>query len=266
MPEKALKSIAAKYHLTPDQAAEILRLLDGGYGAPYVMRYRKELAAGMDTEGLHELLEEKRRLEKLDARRHKIVKKLQEREILTPELQERIERAADMRELIDYYVPFRPRKRSRSRQALAQGLEPLARAVLSQEEFIPEMSLAAEPYVNPDKGLDSVEAVLEGTFHIVADWVAEEKAHRDRQRGVFRQEADLVASRVGRSLPSRLAREFRPYLDFRQKASKVHPYHMLAILRGKRLKVLDYRLEAPLAAMSRAAAELYLPGGAAQLE
>ncbi len=266
MPEKVLKDVAAKYHLTAEQAAQILRLLDDGYSIPYIRRYHKELAAGMEAEGFHELIEERRRLEKLESRRRKILKKLEERDILTDELRERIKQARDMRELIDYYVPYRPRKRSHSRQALGQGLRSLATQVLAQEEFIPDMGAAAEPYVDPEQGLEDVEGVLEGTFHIVSDWVAEEKAHRDRQREVFRREADLVARRAGRSLPGRLVREFRHYFDFREKAAKVHPYHVLCILRGKRMNALDYELEVPLDAMVEAAAELYLAGGAGQLE
>jgi uncharacterized protein len=266
MPEKALKNVAARYHLTVEQAAEILQLLGSGYSIPYVMRYHKELAAGLEAEGFYELIEEERRIEKLESRRRKVLKKLEERDLLTDELREKIERATDMRELIDYYVPFRPRKRSRSRQALAQGLKPLAAAVLSQEEFIPDMGQAAEPYVSPEQGLESVGAVLEGVFAVVSDWVAEEKGHRDRQREVLRREAEVVAIRSRRSVPGRLVREFRSYFDFRERASKIHPYHMLCILRGKRLKALDYEVRAPLDAMMREAAGLYLAGGVSQLE
>jgi len=264
MPEKALKNVAAKYHLTAEQAAEILGLLDAGFSIPYIMRYHKELAGALEVDGFYDLMDERRRLEKLDSRRRKILKKLQEREILTDELEEKISRAADVRELIDHYVPYRPRKRSRSRQALAQGLQPLATQVLSQEQFIPDMAQAAEPCVDPEKGLDDVPAVLEGVFHIVSDWVAEERSHRDRQRAVFRQEAEIVVRRLSRSLPGRLAREFKQYFDFRQKVAKLHPYHMLSILRGKRLRVLQYRFEPPVEAMARAAAELYFAGGVAQ--
>jgi len=266
MPENALKNVAAKYHLTPQQAGEILRLLDDGFSIPYVLRYHKELAAGLRPDDFYELVEERRRLEKLEARRRKILKKLQERDILTDDLEEEINRARDLRELIDFYVPFRPRKRSRSRQALSQGLELLARQVFAREEFIPDMAEAAEAYVNPEVGLDDIEGVLEGVFYIVADWMAEDKGHRERQRRVFRQEADIVVSRAGRSVPGRLAREFRMYLDYREKVAKLHPYHMLSILRGKRMRALQYTLEPPMEAMQHAGANLYLPGGASQFD
>ncbi len=266
MPEKALKNVASQYHLTVEQVTEIIRLLESDYSIPYIMRYHKELAATLEPADFYELLDEKRRLEKLDARRRKILKKLQERDILNDALEEKINQARDVRELIDYYVPYRPRKRSQSRQALAQGLEPLAREVLTQERFLSDMSAAAEPLIDPEKGVETVEAALEGVFHIVCDWVAEEKSHRDRQRKVMRDEGEIVVSRASRSIAGRLAREFRGYFEFRQKLSKLHPYHMLTIMRGKRLKALQYRVETPLPAMERAAAALYLAGGTAQLE
>jgi len=145
MPEKALKNVAAKYHLTVEQVAEIIALLQSNYSIPYIMRYHKELAASLEPADFYELMDEKQRLDKLEARRRKILKKLAEREILDESLEEKINQARDVRELIDYYVPFRPRKRSQSRQALSQGLEPLAREVLTQERFIPDMGAAAEP-------------------------------------------------------------------------------------------------------------------------
>ncbi|MFO8008621.1 MAG: Tex-like N-terminal domain-containing protein [Candidatus Brocadiia bacterium] len=261
MPEKALKSVASKFHLTVDQAQRILELLDAGYSIPYIMRYHKELAANLEPASFYELMEERTRLEKLDSRRRKILKKLEEREVLTEELEERIQQAEDMRELIDYYVPYRPRKRSRSRLALSQGLRPLATELLNQEEFVADLSPAAEPFLDPEEGLERVEDVLEGVFYIIADWIAEEKSHRDRQREVLREEADLVVRRARRSLPGRLMREFKQYFDYRQPVKSLHPYHMLVILRGKREKVLDYKVEPPLEQMERAAADLYLAGG-----
>ncbi len=266
MPEKALKSVASKFHLTVDQVRRILELLDEGYSIPYILRYHKELAAGLEPDNFYELIEERARLEMLENRRSKILQKLAERDVLTDELQQKIEQAGTIRELIDHYVPYRPRKRSRSRLALAQGLGVLATEVLSQEEFIADMAAAAEPYLNPEEGVKDVEDVLEGVFYIVADWVAEEKTHRDRQRQVLREEGELVARRAHRSLPGRLVREFRQYFDYRQPVSDLHPYHMLVIARGKRLKALDYSIEPPLERMKRAAADLYLAGQAPQFE
>jgi uncharacterized protein len=265
MPQKALKNVGSKFNLTAQQVEGIFGLLDQGYSIPYVLRYHKELSAGLTVGDMFDLIEEEKRLDKLENRRRKIINKLDERDMLTEDLRERLEQAQDMRELIDYYVPFRPRKRSRSRQALALGLNDLAARIFTQEEFIADLGEAASEFVDEDTaGLETPQAVLEGVFAIIVDWIAEEKSHRDRQRKVFAEQADVVAQKAGKSVPGRYVRDFRQYFDFREKVSDLHPFHMLKILRGKRLRVIQYRVEPPMGAMGEAAAELYLPGGGSQ--
>jgi uncharacterized protein len=263
MSEKALKKLAKQYHLKADQVRELLELLGDGYSAPYVLRYRKDLAANLDVDDLNELRQEERRLYNVEKERERILSKLEEQGVLTDDLRHQIESADTMSELIDYYVPYRPRKRSRSRHALGQGLAPLARAVFSQEEPLPLMSEAAQEYVDPEVGLDDVGDVLDGIFAIVCDWMAEEKSHRDKQRDVLHDKGKLVSKKSGRG-KGRYRSEFRDYMSFSAPITKVHPYHVLCMMRGKRLKVLRYGVEPPLGQMCRESADLYLRGGAEQ--
>jgi len=230
----------------------------------FILRYRKDLAANLNADDLHSLAQDGRRLELLDKERRKFLKKLQEQEVLTEELEQRIQSAETMRELIDYYVPFRPRKHSRSRQAYAQGLEVFAHTVFAQDEPISLMSEAAAEHVDTEKGLDKVGAVLGGIFHIICDWVAEEKSHRDKQREVLREQGEMVSRRGTKSLPPRLRSEFKEFVGFRAKVKDLHPHEMMSLIRGRRLKALSFRIEAPLLTMCRSAADLYMSGGAEQ--
>ena len=264
MPEAALREIAKDYRLNAEQLGEIFKLLEQGYSIPYLMRYHKELTAALDQEQLQELVEAKRDLDRLERRRAKILKKLKEQDLLNEDLEERIHQASTTSELMDYYVPYRPRKRSRSRQALAQGLGTLAKQIQSQEEFFEEMGATAEEYVDPEKGLDEPYDVVEGVSSILCDWIAEGKTHRDRQRKVLRQSARVVCERSNKSVPGRLAREFKQYFNFSTRVQSIHPYKMLRISRGQRLKALNYRIDLPRDKMYSAAAELYLRGGAEQ--
>ncbi len=263
MSEKSLKKLASRYHLKVDQVQELLKLLGQDYSAPYILRYRKDLAANLTVDALNELRQEQRRLSKLEKERKRIRSNLEEQGVLTDELREQINSASSMSELIDYYVPYRPRKRSRSRHALAQGLAPLARRVFGQDEPIQLMSGAAEEYVDSEVGLEDIGDVLDGVFHIVCDWMAEEKTHRDKQRDVLRDEGRLVSKKSGRG-KGRYRREFRDYMNFSAPVSDVHPYHVLCMMRGKRLKVLRYGVEAPREKMYEEAADLYLRGGSEQ--
>ena len=264
MPEKVSRKLAKRFHVNPEQVRELLGLLQDGLRPMFILRYRKDLAANLNADDIYSLAQDGRRLELLDKERRKFIKKLQEQEVLTEELEQRIQSAETMRELIDYYVPFRPRKHSRSRQAYAQGLEVFAHTVFAQDEPIPLMSEAAAEHVDAEKELDSVGAVLDGVFHIICDWVAEEKSHRDRQRDVLREQGEIVSRRGTKSLPPRLRSEFKEFIGFQAKIKDVHPHQMMSLIRGRRLKALSFRIEAPLLAMCKSAADLYMSGGAEQ--
>ncbi|MEF8787455.1 MAG: Tex-like N-terminal domain-containing protein [Planctomycetota bacterium] len=266
MVDKALQDIAKDYRLNVDQVRQLFKLLGGGYNPTYLLRYHKDLTANLDYEQLHELMEHKARLDRLDKKREKIRGKLRDLDVLSEELDEKLTEATSFKELMDHYVPYRPRKQSRSRQALGQGLGELARELLSQERFASEVGKIADEYVDPDKGLEDRRDVLEGTAAIICDWVAEEKTHRDRQRKTLRSSGRLVAKKAKDNLPGRVAGEFKDYFGFSTGIDSLHPYQMLRIQRGKRLDALEYEIQPPLKKMCLAAAELYLEGGPSEFK
>jgi len=260
MPEKALKKLTKQYHLGVEQLEELSRLLDAHYSPFYILRYRKDLAGNSTASDLDDLLEKHRQFQALEKERKKILKKLEENGTLTEDLEQKANSAETMRELLDYYVPFRPRKHSRSRRAITQGLEPLARGVLAQEQRIPLMSEAAESCRDPENGLNTVGDVLDGVLHVISDWIAEEKTHRDVQRKLLRAQGSVQARSVGKTLPARLRGEFREFLNFEAKVKDLHPYQMLCLMRGQRAKVLTFTVQPPLFAMCRATADRYMRG------
>ncbi|MDP6439100.1 MAG: Tex-like N-terminal domain-containing protein [Candidatus Brocadiia bacterium] len=262
MPEKALKKLAKRYHLSDGQLDELQQLLRDEGSAQYVLRYRKDLAPNLSAEDVDEFIDESRQIENLARERRKILKKLAEQDVLTDEVGERIESAETMRELIDYYVPFRPQKRSRSRLAIAQGLEPLAKAVLAQEDDLALMGEAAKPHIDEEKELGGVAEVLDGVFHIVCDRMAEEKSHRDKQRGLLRADGNVVSRPTGKHMSPRMHGEFKACLSLRVGVGAVHPSQMLALVRGRRLRILEFEVEPPLLAMCRASAQMFMTGGA----
>jgi len=266
MANEALRNVAKRYRLTTEQLEAVFDLFDDGYSVPYLMYYRKELSGGLEADDLYDILEEKRRLEKLESRRRKIIKKLDREGVLSEELEQQLQSAQDMRELIDHYVPYRPRDNSWSRRGMALGLDPLARVVLTQEEFIDDLSAAAAPYVSPEDELPDVATVLEAVVAMICDALAEEKAHRDRQRQVLRKDAVIVTRRSGKRPPEWAKRQFRDYFDFREAVRDLQSHKMLSILRGTKLKVLKYRIEPPLEKMALAAADLHLAGSAEQFK
>ena len=113
-------------------------------------------------------------LEELDKRRESILKSLEERELLTEELKEKILAAETMSVLEDIYLPFRPKRRTRATIAREKGLEPLATMIFGQDEAMDIMKEAAS-FVDPEKGVTSHEEALAGARDIIAEWVNEDQ-------------------------------------------------------------------------------------------
>ncbi len=67
-------------------------------------------------------------------RREAILKSINDQELLTPELEEKINNCWDMAELEDIYLPYKPKRKTRSSAAREKGLEPLAEIIMEQKE------------------------------------------------------------------------------------------------------------------------------------
>lgn len=116
--------------------AACLRLLDEGATVPFISRYRKEATGGMDEVTVHTIQMRHQELTELDKRKEYILDVIRERDMLTPELQERITETLDPVVLEDIYLPYKPKRNTRAQAARALGLEPLAKIIMSQTSSI----------------------------------------------------------------------------------------------------------------------------------
>ena len=133
MNEAHVGKIARELSLRPRQVSATAELLADGASVPFIARYRKEATDSLDEVAVTAIRDRLTQLEALDQRRGAIVSSLQERELLTPELQARLDAVATMAELEDVYLPFRPKRRTRATVARERGLEPLAELILRQD-------------------------------------------------------------------------------------------------------------------------------------
>ena len=129
----------------------------------------------------------------MDKRRDAIFKSLEERELLTDELKEKLIKADSMTEIEDIYLPFRPKRRTRATVAREKGLEPLAVLINLQDEIDPENE--AKAFIDDEKGVDSVDVALAGARDIIAEWVSEDKHAREKMRELYMNKA-VVKSKV----------------------------------------------------------------------
>ncbi len=207
----------------------VIKLIDEGNTIPFIARYRKELHGAMDDTTLRTLAERLEYLRGLQERRDTVKKSIEEQGKLTDELSAAIDEAATLAALEDIYRPYKPKRRTRATVAKEKGLEPLALALFAQGSGLPEPEELAKEYIDPEKGVETVEDALAGASDIIAEMISDNADIRSRLR-------DLISAKA--VLKSEAATEedsvYRLYYDFSQSIGKLQGHQILAINRGEK--------------------------------
>ncbi len=219
---------AANLNLPLHSVSATAGLLAQGDSIPFISRYRKEVTGNLNELEIRSIETEINRLTALHDRRQAIIESIEEQGKLTDELRQRLEEAASLAALEDIYLPFRPRRRTRATIAREQGLEPLAKMLMSARGLAdPEQ--AAARFVKGE--VDSAAKAIAGAKDIIAEWVSESQRARNGLRGRFRREAVIeVKIAKGREAD---ASNFKNYDDFSRPLRHIASHQYLAIRRGE---------------------------------
>lgn len=230
-------TLANELHLRQGQVEAAITLLDDGNTIPFIARYRKEMTGSLDDQVLRDLSERLTYLRNLDEQREKIRTSLQERELLTPELEVALDQAATMTELDDLYRPYRPKRKTRASVAKEKGLQPLADALYAQEKNADDPLTLAAAFVDPEKGVADAAEALAGAQDILAEQIADDAGIRKRLRIVGMAQADMVTKAAGDT-----DSVYATYNEFTQPLRRLAGHQVLAINRGEREDFLKVSL------------------------
>jgi uncharacterized protein len=226
------------------QVKAAVELLDGGATVPFIARYRKEATGTLDDAQLRTLEERLRYLRELEDRRKAILDSISEQGKLDDALRGQILAAETKARLEDLYLPYKPKRRTKAQNARDAGLEPLADAILTDPAREPKS--AAEPFVDAEKGVATVEVALEGARSILVERFAENAELVGRLREDYWQRGRLT-SKVREAKKAEGAK-FADYFDFAEPLTRLPSHRILALFRGEKEEVLDLRLEEDKAA------------------
>ena len=233
--------IAQELNLAPRNVAAVLKLLEEGATIPFIARYRKELTGSMDEVEIMAIRDRAKQLKDLEDRRSTVLNSIQEQGLLTPELKKAIEAAETMSRLEDLYLPYKPKRRTRGTIAKEKGLEPLANRIEQQRG----MNLEGEAgrYIDPEKGVNTVEEALSGARDIIAERINEDAQARDRMRRLFERKSSIRA-KVAKDKEEEGAK-YRDYFDWEESLAKAPSHRVLAMRRGEKEKILRLKIEPP---------------------
>lgn len=210
----------------------VIALLDEGNTIPFIARYRKEMHGSMDDTKLRTLESRLKYLRNLQERREEIRKAIDTQGKLTEELDASINNATILSELEDIYRPYKQKRRTRATVAKEKGLEPLAQQLFLQDGRSPEM--LAKEYIDPDKGVDSVETAISGASDIIAEMISDDPAIRKALRDKMERFAVVTTQAVDPDASS----VYQNYYAFTCPVRRLQNHQILAINRGEKEGIL----------------------------
>lgn len=242
--DELLNKIVREQNVKMYQIKAVLQLIEEGSTVPFIARYRKEATGGLDEDQIRAIYQEWEYGQKLAERKEDIMRLIEEKGKLTPELKAEIIKADKLSELEDIYRPFKEKKKTRATEAKRRGLEGLATYLLSFP-LEGDVEAEAQKYVTKEvteelekDGLvvkDTKEA-LQGAMDIIAEIVSDEPRFRKWIRSFFEKKA-LIASEVkDESLDEK--RVYEMYYNYEEPISEIKLHRVLALNRGENEKVL----------------------------
>ena len=217
----------------------VIALMDEGNTIPFIARYRKEMHGAMDDTVLRTLETRLQYLRNLQQRRDEVKNAIEAQGKLTEELSAAIDAATTQAEVEDLYRPYKQKRRTRGSVAREKGLEPLAAAIFAQDGSDP--AVLAEGYIDPEKGVETIEDALQGANDIIAEDLSDDPEIRKALRALMSRKAVLVTKAADEEKDS----VYRLYYSFSSPISRLQGHQILAINRGEKEEFLKVSVELP---------------------
>ncbi|UCE93315.1 MAG: RNA-binding transcriptional accessory protein [Flavobacteriaceae bacterium] len=224
-----LSYIHSKTELPLKGIENTIKLLEEDCTVPFISRYRKERTGNLDEVQIGKILEFKNNFEELEKRKQGILKSLKEQEALTDQLQSEIVSAVDLNTLEDLYLPFKKKRKTKAEKARLNGLEPLAKIIMSQKAD--HLEPIVKRYIS--KELNDSEA-LEGARHIIAEWINERSSIRNKIRWHLSKFARIQTKVIKSKQELEKAQKFKDYFNWEEALKSCPSHRLLAILRAER--------------------------------
>ena len=238
MNDKIIKNIANDLNIKENQVQKTLELLENGNTIPFIARYRKEVTGGLDENQIRQINEVYAYEQNLLSRKETVINLINEKGLLTDELKEKIMSAEKLVEVEDLYRPYKEKKKTKATDAINNGLEPLAKMIMSFPTK-GDINALTSKFIN-DKVKDVNEAIT-GAGYIIAEYISDNAYYRKWIRSYIYKNGLLVSKIKKDAVDEKKVYEI--YYEFKEKVCEIKPYRILAINRAEKEKVLSVSIE-----------------------
>ena len=206
-----------------------IQLLDEDCTIPFISRYRKDQTGNLDEVQIETIAKLNKQFDEIVKRKEAVLKSIEEQKALSPELKSKIEASFDLQEIEDLYLPFKKKKKTKADVARENGLEPLAKIIMSQRND--DVEYLAANYLNTN--IKNEDEALQGARDIIAEWINENIYIRKNLRRLFQRNATISTKVVKAKKDDEAAQKFNQYFDWEEPISKTPSHRLLAMMRAE---------------------------------
>ena len=237
MNENIINDISNELNIKTEQAKTVLKLLEEGNTIPFIARYRKEATGALDEEQIRKINEVYEYQVNLLKRKEDVIRLIDEKGLLTDEIKNNIMNAKKLVEVEDIYAPYKEKKKTKATEAIKNGLEPLAKIIMSFPTTFNDESV--KKFLNDN--VKTIDDAITGAKYIIAEWISDNAYYRKWIRSYFFKNG-VIASKLKKK-DADANKTYEMYYDFTEPVKHIKPHRVLAINRGENEKILSVNIE-----------------------
>lgn len=237
MNQDIILEISNDLNIKPNQVETVLNLLSEGNTIPFIARYRKEATGALDEEIIRSINEVYEYQVNLLKRKEDVIRLIDEKGLLTDELKESIMKCQKLVEVEDLYRPFKEKKKTKATEAIKNGLEPLAKMIMSFP-ITGNLNDMAKKFLN--ENVKTVEEAIQGAKYIIAEWISDNASFRKELRRRLYQNGILSSKLKKNAIDEN--KTYEMYYEYSEAVNRIKPHRVLATNRGEKEDILTVNI------------------------
>ena len=233
-----IKQVSGELNIKESSVKATLSLLEEGATIPFIARYRKEQTGALTEDEIRNINQYYTYEVNLLKRKEDVIRLIEEKDLLTEDLKSQILISRKLVEVEDLYRPFKEKKKTKATDAINNGLEPLAKLILSFPT-LGNIETYASKYLNDN--VKTIEDALTGAKYIIAEIISDDASYRKFIRGVFNRTA-IIESKIKKDAKDPKG-TYEMYYEYSEPIRFVKPHRILAINRAESEGVVSVGLK-----------------------
>lgn len=233
MNKEIINEISENLNIKKEGIEAVLKLLEEGNTVPFIARYRKEATGALDEEQIRSINEYYEYQVNLLKRKEDVIRLIDEKGLLTDELKDSIMKASKLVEVEDIYRPYKEKKKTKATEAIKNGLEPLAKIIMSFKKL--DIKKIAESYLNDN--VKNVDEAITGASYIIAEWISDNASYRKYIRSNM-SNYGVIHSKLKKGATDE-SKTYEMYYNYEERVKYIKPHRVLALNRGEKEGILS---------------------------